>query len=82
MPMPRSSASRGLPRCEPLAVPVHRAGVGLDDPGEHLEQRGLAGAVLPDEGVRLPLGDAEGDAAQRLDGAERLPDVCELEAGE
>ena len=40
---------------QPLAVPVQLAGVGLDDAGQDLEQRGLAGAVLADERVRLAL---------------------------
>ena len=66
---------------QPLAAPVHLAGIRLQDPGEHFQQGGFAGAVFPHQGVRLPLGDAERDAAQRLDGAERLADVCELKPG-
>jgi hypothetical protein len=48
--------------------------------GENLQQRGLAGPVLADERVRFPFGDGERDIAQRLDGAERLGDVHELES--
>ena len=81
MPMPRSSASRGLREVQPLAAPVDLARVGLDDAGEDLEQRRLAGAVFSDQAVRFPFGDGERDAAQRRDGAERLADIGELETG-
>ena len=79
--MPRSSASRGLAIASRLAAPDEIAGVGADDAGEDLEQRGLAGAVLADEGVRLALRDRERHAPERAHGAERLLDVAELETG-
>jgi hypothetical protein len=62
-----------------LAAPVHGAAVGPQDAGQDLEQRGLPGAILAHQGVRLPLGHREGHASQRLDGAEGLADVAEFE---
>ncbi len=41
---------------KPFASPEDLARIGLNDAGENLEQRGLAGAVLAHERVRLPLG--------------------------
>ena len=37
---------------------------GLDDPGEHLEERALAGAVRADDGQRLAVDEPERDVAQ------------------
>ena len=34
------------------------------DPGDHLQERALAGAVVPDQREELPLGDVERDVAQ------------------
>src|SRR5436190_15112310 len=65
---------------EPLTAPVHFAGVGLENTGEDLQQCRLAGAVFPHQRVRFPLGDGEADAAQRVDRAEGLANVSELEA--
>src|SRR5262249_14053859 len=78
------SALERLPRIaemQPLAAPVDRAGVGLDDARQDLQERGLAGAVLADERVRLCRGDVEAHAPEGLDGAERLADVPELKGG-
>ena len=55
-----------------LAVDQQLAGVGLVEAGEHLDQRRLAGAVLPEEAVDLPGENVEVDAAQRLRPAEAL----------
>ena len=46
--------------------------VGLEGAAQDLDQRRLAGAVVPDERHRLAAKDAEVDAAQRLDRAVRL----------
>jgi hypothetical protein len=40
-------------------VPADLTSVGLDQPGEDLQQRRLAGAVLADERMRLALSDIE-----------------------
>ena len=47
-----------------LALPADLAGVGLDQAGEDLEQRRLAGAVLADQRMRFTFGDVEADAAR------------------
>ena len=39
--------------------------VRLDDPGQDLEERALAGAVRPDDREALAVDDAEGDVTQR-----------------
>ena len=44
---------------------LDHAGGRHDDPGQHLEQRALAGAVRSDDGQRLALHDLEGDLPQR-----------------
>jgi hypothetical protein len=60
-----------------LPVPGELAGIGTDDAGQDAHQRGLARAVLADEGMRLPLLHREGDVAQRAHRAERLRDALE-----
>ena len=64
---------------EAPAVPADLAGVGRDQAGQDLQQRGLAGAVLADQRVRLARGDVEADAAQRVDGAKGFVDAVELQ---
>ncbi len=54
----------------------HAAG-GRGDAREDLEQRGLAGAVAPDDAQRLALLHGEGDVIQRQDG---LTDALEVVA--
>ena len=44
-------------------------------PGEHLDQRRLAGAVVAEEPDDLALVDREGDVVERLDAAVELADV-------
>ena len=51
-----------------------RAAVGLEQRGQHADQRGLAGAVRPQQGVDDAGLDLQADAGQRLDGAESLLD--------
>src|SRR6476469_5260557 len=51
----------------------------MDDPGEHLEERALAGPVWPDDRERLTALDVQVDVAQRpelvaLAAPEHLPD--------
>ena len=66
--VPRTNLE-GLPRDPQTAVPLNPAGVGFEQSGEDVEQRGLAAAVLTDDGQPGPVGggDGQGDAAQ--DGA-------------
>src|SRR4029077_10037755 len=55
------------------------AAVGRVCPGDALDQRRLAGAVVADERHHLAGADLEVDVAQRLDGAEGLGDAAKLE---
>ena len=45
------------------------------DAGEDLDEGGLAGAVVADEGDHLAGVDPEVDVGERLDGAEALADA-------
>ena len=53
----------------------------LVEPGEAVEQRGLAGAVRPDQAEDLALVHVERDAVQRDDAAEHDADVANREQG-
>ena len=64
---------------EAPAVPADLAGVGRDEAGQDLQQRGLAGAVLAHQRVRAAGGDLEADAAQGVDGAKRFANAAELQ---
>ena len=64
-----------------LAVDPDGAGVGGVDAHEDLHEGGLAGAILPHEGVDLAGAQVEGDGAQDADAGERLVDVEHLENG-
>jgi hypothetical protein len=44
-------------------------GVRADGAGQDLDQRALAGAVLPQEAVDRPAGDVQADVGERLDAA-------------
>ena len=54
------------------AVEDDRAGVGPKLPADHVEGRGLAGAVRADEGEELAGLDVEAHVARRHDAAEAL----------
>src|SRR5687768_3496636 len=74
----RDSGLRHVVRLQPAqAAPAEgeRAGVGGVDPGQHVEERGLARAVRSDQAVDLALTDREGDVLQRLHAAEALGDT-------
>ena len=64
-----------------LAVEVHVAVVDRVDPGDALDQRRLAGAVVADERHHLARADVEVDVGQRLDRAEALRDSRARAAG-
>ena len=55
-----------------VAVELDGAAVGLDQAGDHVEHRGLAGAVRPEQTHRLAAADIDADAAHDLAGAEAL----------
>src|SRR5581483_5373663 len=64
---------------QPLAVEPDRAGIGREVPGEEVEQRGLAGPVRPDQGPALARSEAQVDAVDGADPAERLPEPDDLQ---
>src|SRR5687768_6046040 len=61
------------------AVEDRPAALWTVDPGEHVEGRGLAGAVRPDDGGQLVAAHREADAVDRLDAGEAQPHVVEDE---
>jgi hypothetical protein len=62
---------------EPGRLPVNRItpqdlylpAIGASEPLDHLDRRGLPGAVRPQDGDDLPLRDLERDAVDSLDGS-------------
>ena len=56
--------------------------VGVLEPGDGAQQGGLAGAVRPEQGHDLPLGDLEVDAEQDLVGAVVEVEVVDLQGGQ
>ena len=69
----------GGSRVMSVAVEDHAAGVGRDRAGHDAEQRGLAGAVRPDDAERLALLEREIEPVGDDDGAEALGDFFEGE---
>ena len=55
-----------------LAIDSHHAAIGTENPAQDADQRGLAGAVLADNGVDLAESDVEVDAVERRRRAELL----------
>jgi hypothetical protein len=62
-----------------LIVDEDLALVGRQHAVDHVHQRGLAGAVLPQQGVDLPTPELEVDGVVGRQGAEALGDAAELE---
>ena len=60
---------------------LDRAGRGLREPEDHVDGRGLAGAVGAEEGDDLALLEGQVDAADGVDGAEVLGDPGDLDGG-
>ena len=59
-------------RGDVVAVELDAAGVGFDQPGDHVEDRGLAGAVRPEQADRLAAAHVEAGALHHLSRAEGL----------
>ena len=78
-PMPSSCARAGEVISTGLAVQDDLAAVGPQDAVDDVHQRRFSGAVLAGDRVHLAAAQLEVDAAQRLDRAERLADVRDLE---
>ena len=57
------------------------AGARLVEPAQAIEERGLAGAVRPDQAEDLALMHVEGHAVQRDDAAEHDADVANRKQG-
>src|SRR5690606_34586084 len=64
---------------ERYAVEDDRAGVGPDQPGDLVEDGGLAGAIGTDQPDDLALGDVEGDIVGGHQAAEALAQAAHLE---
>ena len=73
--MPRRMAAIGERRRDLLAAPADGAVVGLVGPGQHLDQGGLARAVLAEQTVHLAGLDVEVDAVEGPHAGERLGDA-------
>ena len=54
------------------------AGIRMVDPGENLDQRGLAGAVVADQGDNLSAADAQRDVVEGLGALEGLAERGDL----
>ncbi len=63
-----------------LAVQADGAGVGREDAGDHVEDRGLARAVGSDQGVDGASRNAETHVVHGAQAAEALADIGELES--
>ena len=70
--MPRAWACTGELTDELAAVERDRPRVRPLDPGQDLDERGLAGPVLADEGVDLACGQVEVHAVEGLHAREGL----------
>src|SRR5262249_60867852 len=71
-------AARPRPQ-QALAVETNVTAVRRVQPGDHVERRGLPGAVGPDQADDLSGADREGDAVERDDAAEALGDAADFE---
>ena len=76
---PRSATLAGLELRDVGALERDPAGVGVVEPADHVEQRGLARPVGPDDGEDLALAHVEAHAVDRLHAAEGLGDLADLE---
>src|SRR5262249_44298282 len=74
-----SGALGGRERRDIAAVEQNAPGIGRELAGQLSDQRGLAGAVGPDQRVGLAAADAERDIVGRNQRAERLAQVLDLE---
>ena len=62
-----------------VAVELDAAVVGLDQPGDHVEHRGLAGAVRPEQADRLAAPHVQAHALHDLAAAEAFLDAVDRE---
>ena len=76
MPSPYAACGSAIRLVEPVDRDL--ALVGLDDPGQDLDERRLAGAVLADERVNGAGPDREAHLGDRLDAAVAPRDAAQL----
>jgi hypothetical protein len=76
---PHAAAVLGLHAGDVVTLKHHTAGVGRNRTGNDAEQRGLAGAVWPDDAERLAAQKRKVDVVGDNDGAEALGDLFERE---
>ena len=81
MLIPRAMASDGPAIVTSLAVEQDLAVIGLGQPVEDVHERGLAGAVLAEQGVDLAGPDLEVDVVVGDDARIALGDAAHLERG-
>ena len=70
---------RGAVAVEPFAEQPHLAGAGGDQPEDHVQGGGLAGAVGAEQADDLARTDPEADAVHGGDRPEALADVVDVE---
>ncbi len=80
-PMPSRQRSCGRDAGDVAPLEDHPARVGPQVPGDEVEERGLAGAVGPDDGADRALRHREAHAAYGLEAVEALGDVADLKHG-
>ncbi len=73
----QAAAALGRSLRDVLAGEQHAAGVGRDGAGGDTEQRGLAGAIRPDDAERLAVAQREVDSVRNHHGPEPLRDVVQ-----
>ena len=78
---PVEIASCGEPKETGRPFPEHLAGVDAVGAGEHLDERRLAGAVLPEQAVHLAGAHREVDAVQGPDTRDLLDDPAHRQQG-
>jgi hypothetical protein len=66
------------PDVRPAAAEQHLAGVGPDEAAQHVQQRGLARSVRPDDAQHMPGRDGERDGVERGQPAETDRHVLHL----
>src|SRR5258706_7922709 len=73
---PRVASASGARPVTSFSHQLDAALVGHIEARHHVEQRGFAGAVRPDDGQNPPRVDREADVVDGLDAAERNADVA------
>ena len=78
---PRFTQARGVHPVMSLSSEDHRARIGTVESRERVEQRRLAGAVGPDQGLDRALVNVEGHRVDRGQAAETLRHLADGEQG-